>query len=283
MVAILKGEIMHSTEILSLPKYNFAHIHQAEQYHHKMEVNNHRMEISYISEGNLIAMIENESIVIEKGDICCFYSVPVTIDTDSYHCHHTFCVYVDWQTVPNPNHLLLPPVTKCNHMTTEIEGLIDDFIYNTHLYDSHPERVAWNFFQILNKIDICNRTSDALDYPRGYILAQRAKKYVHQNIHSTLTQAEIAMHLGITPSYLCNIFKTTEGIPLMKYINQIKLKNIQSLMENRDMKLYDAALMFGYTDPNYVSSLYSKMFGHPITSKPNLSNELVQKKTTNIE
>lgn len=266
---------MESIEILSLPKFRFAHIHQAEQYHHHMAANPHILEISYIAEGSLTADFGGERIVVEKGDISCFHSVPVSIDTSSFHCHHTFCVNVDWRTVPNLNHLILPPVTKASPETSEIEGLIDDFIYNQDLYDENPERVAWNCFNILHKIDACNRTDDHADYPAGYILVQRAKKYIHKNIHTPLTQTEIAKYLDITPSYLCNIFKSTEGIPVMKYINQIKLQNIHNLMETRGMKLYDAAAMFGYADPNYVSSLYRKIFGHTITSKPNRSNKLL--------
>ena len=269
---------MNSIEILSLPKLRFAHIHQAERYHHHLAPNPHFLEISYIAEGSLTATFDEGKITVEKGDISCFHAVPVTIDTSSFHCHHTFCVDVDWRAVPNPNHLLLPPVTKAGHMTSEIEGLIDDFIYNPHLYDEKPERVAWNLFNILHKIDECNRASDNTDYPAGYIMVQRAKKYIHRNIYTPLTQTEVAAHLGITPSYLCNIFKSTEGTTVMKYINQIKLQNIRNLIETRDMKLYEAAAMFGYSDPNYVSSLYHKIFGHTITSKPNKSKKLIMEK-----
>jgi transcriptional accessory protein Tex/SPT6 len=32
---------------------------------------------------------------------------------------------------------------------------------------------------------------------------------------------------------------------------------------------YEAASMLGYSDPNYVSALYKKLFGHNITAHPN--------------
>ena len=39
-------------------------------------------------------------------------------------------------------------------------------------------------------------------------------------------------------------------------------------MESSGMKLYEAALQYGYSDPNYVSMLYKKLFGRNITENP---------------
>ena len=40
-------------------------------------------------------------------------------------------------------------------------------------------------------------------------------------------------------------------------------------METKKLPLYEAATMYGYSDPNYVSRLYKKMFGFNITDVPN--------------
>ena len=38
-------------------------------------------------------------------------------------------------------------------------------------------------------------------------------------------------------------------------------------MANENIHLYEAALIYGYKDPNYVSSLHKKLFGYNITEK----------------
>ncbi|MBQ6708461.1 MAG: helix-turn-helix domain-containing protein, partial [Clostridia bacterium] len=70
----------------------------------------------------------------------------------------------------------------------------------------------------------------------------------------------------------CTIFKQAEGISLIKYVNMAKLRQIKTLMEKENLKLYEASQLFGFSDANYVSHLYKKTFGRSITSKPDLSN-----------
>ncbi len=262
---------MNTIQLLGLPEFCFAHIHSAEQYHHHMPINHSRLEVAYIAEGSLELQFDGTQVTVEKGDIICTNMQSVHLNTDSFHCHHTVGALAEWQEISELNHLLLPTFTRASSQTAEIKDMIDDFIYNGHLYEDFPEKSASAFLNILCKIDTCNRNSADVQYPAGYILVQRAKKYIHRNIQSPITQTDIANHLGITPSYLCNIFKSTEGTSVIKYINTIKLKNIHNLMETKGLKLYDAAAMYGYSDPNYVSYLYKKTFGRSITSKPELS------------
>ena len=42
---------------------------------------------------------------------------------------------------------------------------------------------------------------------------------------------------------------------------------ILTSMANENIHLYEAALIYGYKDPNYVSSLHKKLFGYNITEK----------------
>ena len=56
-------------------------------------------------------------------------------------------------------------------------------------------------------------------------------------------------------------------MPMMAFINRVKLEQIRTLMENNHLTLARAAEQYGYSDPNYVSRLYSKYFGTPITRR----------------
>lgn len=259
---------MKSLQLLSLPTYAFAHIHKADHYHHTLPSNTARLEVSYLAEGSLTVETSEGTVELRKGDITCFYSSS-TVHTDSYHCHHTVCANVEWQFSDSPGHLLLPFVTPSCTASEEIKELIDQFIYQTYLYENSPEKSACDFLQILCKIDQCNRKSEEQAGSGSSILVSRAKKYIHRHLYTPITQEEVAAHLNITPGYLCSIFRKSEHISVMKYINTLKLKQVRELMENRGMKLYEAASMLGYSDPNYVSALYKKLFGHNITAHPN--------------
>lgn len=259
---------MKGLQLLSLPVFAFAHIHKAERYHHVIPSNPSRLEITYLEEGSLNLKTSEGIVRLHKGDIACCHT-DTSVDTDCFHCHHTVCVNVDWQFTDAPGHLLLPVVMPACSAAEEIRELIDQFIYQTYLYENSPEKAACDFLQILCKIDHCNRKSEEQAGSGSSILVSRAKKYIHRHLYAPITQEEVAAHLNITPGYLCSIFRKSEHISVMRYINTLKLKQVRELMENRGMKLYEAASMLGYSDPNYVSALYKKLFGHNITAHPN--------------
>ena len=51
----------------------------------------------------------------------------------------------------------------------------------------------------------------------------------------------------------------------MSYINHIKLEGVRSIMEKEHIPLNQAAEIYGFSDPNYVSRLYKKYFHANIT------------------
>lgn len=97
---------------------------------------------------------------------------------------------------------------------------------------------------------------------------QKAKNYIRLHINEPITQKEVASYLGISPGYLCSLFQKAEHTPLIQYVNRQKLTEIKILMEQKHLKLNEAASLYGYSDPNYVSRLYKNIFQHNITDRP---------------
>ena len=151
--------------------------------------------------------------------------------------------------------------------------MIDRFIYQPYLYENSKGKWASAFLNILCKIDKINASPKEIQQPENILLTTRAKKYIHANLHRPITQQEVAQHLNISPQHLCHVFKNAEGITLIKYVNMVKLKNIHALMQKENLKLYEAAQIYGYTDANYVSALYKKTFGRSITSPPDIADK----------
>ena len=63
---------------------------------------------------------------------------------------------------------------------------------------------------------------------------------------------------------------------MVNFINKIKLEKIRELMEKQNLKLYQAAELLGFSDPNYVSNLYKKYYHINITD----SFKKIRKKDT---
>lgn len=261
---------MNFIEISSLPKILFSHIYKADIYQNRFSVRDHFLEISYIADGSFELEVGNKKYCAKKGDVICLLHHDETIlSAKNFHCHHTVGATVDWSfSTDEQNSLILPTVTPAENNTNTICHLIDDFVHNQIVYKESKTLGATKFLELLCAIDKCNRKVQNIDIPSELLYTNRAKSYIQKNIHTCITQNSIAEHLGISPEYLCAVFKKTEGTTIMRYINKLKLEKIKTLMDEANLHMYEAAAIYGYNDPNYVSRLYKQLFGYNITDKP---------------
>ena len=267
---------MNFVEILSLPTILFSHFYKADTYKNRFSVRDNFVEISYVADGSFELEVGNEKHFVNKGDVVCLlHNAETVLSVKDFHCHHTVGALVDWSfSTDEQNSLLLPTVTHAENNTEDICHIIDDFVHNQILYKTSKALGATKFLELLCAIDKCNRKSQNLNMPGELLYTNRAKNYIQKNIHTCITQSSIAEHLGISSEYLCAIFKKTEGTTIMRYINKLKLESIKTLMDQENVHLYEAAAMYGYNNPNYVSRLYKQLFGYNITDKPLIYPEI---------
>lgn len=252
--------------IRSLPEVHFAHSYDADSYSNLMRKQDRTMEISYIKEGELHVTRDGEEMVAHTGDILCtLYRSETKIDTSRYHCHHTVCASADfiYYDAPTEESLFLSTVISSpNH--GKFEEFIDQLIYAKKIWPERRLKCSGLFLQLLDELsEECRRNMNGGNGGFSYI--GKAKKYIYNNINRPVTQKEVAASLGITPEYLCAIFKKYTGESMIRFINNRKLENICTLMKNENVPLYRAAEMYGFTDPNYVSRLYRRYHGVSIT------------------
>jgi two-component system response regulator YesN len=176
---------------------------------------------------------------------------------------------VKWTLQDDISGLYLPIVTPAHFNTRVAASIIDQLIRDQLIYKESRSKGAAKFLELLCEIDQCNRKQTELKLPSELLYTQHAKEYVQMHLHLPITQKGVAQYLSISPEYLCSVFKKVEGISFQKYVNYKKLEAIQHLMEKEPVHLYEAAALFGYTDPNYVSRLFKKYHGYNITDKQN--------------
>ena len=257
---------MKKIELTTLPYVAFAHSFSADKYQNSFSSTKKSIEVSYIVQGELSIQTDGKEYLAKRGDILCvFHNSDTKVNAPSFHCHHTVNATVDWKT-SSTDGWILPPVTKACSVTQKIEKLIDAFIYQSYEFEHQQTQASLSFMNILSLLDEANRIEKNRK-PEGELLAIRAKKYVYEHIDQPIVQNDVATYLSITPQYLCSVFKQSEGMSFMRYVNTTKLRSIKAMMEKENMKLYEASRLFGYSDPNYVSILYKKLFGVNITDK----------------
>ena len=253
---------MTDIPLKSLPAFIFAHKYSAEDYNiYIKNVKNH-VEITVITEGALCIETESGISAAEKGDIVFRYNKDVRAFATAPHTHHTVCFYVEGAE----EFLSRVPSVIHSHTNAPVCLNIIDKIIQTRVID--PEnalKLSGLFLELLGEIELMMRLTGKKGNPAedGYV--KRAKKYIYEHVSEQIVQKDIADMLGITPEYLCTIFKRHEGRSIVRFVNETKLSFIRDLMENNKLTLDRAALQYGFPDPNYVSKLYKKYYGQPIT------------------
>lgn len=262
---------MKTYEIQSLPEVRFAHIYHTSTYQNAFPIQDDRMEISYISEGEITVECRGKEYVAKKGDIIClpYHPHAIRVCAKGYHEHRTVQARVKWREQDSINGLLLPIVTSSALHTKTAAAMIEQMISDPLLFKESPTKGAILFLELLAEIDRCHRNAEKIKLPSDIRYATRAKEYVQRHMGLPITQKSVAEYLSISPEYLCAVFKKTEGMTFVKYVNSEKLSAMKKLMEKEHVHLYEAAAHFGYNDPNYVSRLFKRYYGYNITNVKN--------------
>jgi AraC-like DNA-binding protein len=115
---------------------------------------------------------------------------------------------------------------------------------------------------------------DALD--SGTIAAEREQRgglparmlrsieeYSDLHLEKDLSVAELASHLGISPSYFARSFRSSVGLPPHAYVMRRRLLRAQELLANTDLPLIDIALATGFADQSHFCRRFHEMTGMP--------------------
>lgn len=91
----------------------------------------------------------------------------------------------------------------------------------------------------------------------NYYVAQ-CKKYVAQNYRERISLKQVARELGIGEAYLSHLFKTSEGVTVVAYIQKEKIQAAQNLLKFSDYGIGEIAAYLNFGSPSYFSKLFKK-------------------------
>lgn len=93
-------------------------------------------------------------------------------------------------------------------------------------------------------------------------LLDNVKNYIQQNYSdSNLHLASLGEFFGITPYYLSNIFKKTEGVTLMDYIARLRVDKTKALIDSSDMSMSEIAANVGFNNVRTFLRTFRKLEG----------------------
>ncbi len=85
--------------------------------------------------------------------------------------------------------------------------------------------------------------------------------YLHQNYDQDLTRNALADVVGVSESYLSQIFHQEMGISLWEFLNRLRIQHAQALLRASDETITAIACRVGFNDSAYFSRVFRKLTG----------------------
>jgi len=175
---------------------------------------------------------------------------------------------VDFCPAPSKNMITLPMIIPPSQESNEVFSLIRSIVRdkNAHMNRSYFEECA-DFMLLLHKLSILVQDAGVSDIvsPGNRRYCNRAKAFISENIGRKITVSEIADAAGVSKNYLTNVFSSSEGMPLMEYVNRRKLSYMVELIRRYGYTLSEAGEHVGYSDVNYISRIFKRYYGMTVT------------------
>ena len=89
----------------------------------------------------------------------------------------------------------------------------------------------------------------------------QCKKYVYKHLHEKISISDIAKEIGLTESYLSDLFKKKEGITISSYITKLKIYHAQNLLIYSDYNYDEIAYYFGFSSRSHFGNAFKKVTG----------------------
>ena len=88
-------------------------------------------------------------------------------------------------------------------------------------------------------------------------------EYINETYQEKISLTQISQEFYISKSYLSRIFKEVTGFTVHEYINIVRIKKAQYLLENTEFTITSVAEKVGYDSITYFEKIFKKYFEIP--------------------
>jgi two-component system response regulator YesN len=85
-----------------------------------------------------------------------------------------------------------------------------------------------------------------------------ALQRIDQGFQNGINLGELAMELGLTPTYLCKLFKREVGVNFKEYLLEKQMTEAKRLLRTTNAKIYEIAASVGFNDQHYFSEVFKR-------------------------
>lgn len=90
---------------------------------------------------------------------------------------------------------------------------------------------------------------------------QNALTALHRAYNKPITLNQLAKHCGVTPEYLCRLFRRHLGITPWQYLERLRLRVAHYLLQETGLSVADVAFLAGFNDLRHFQRLFKRAYG----------------------
>lgn len=88
-------------------------------------------------------------------------------------------------------------------------------------------------------------------------------EYVHAHYGQELSNQVLGQMFGYHPNYISQLIQEHTGMPLHRYLLNLRITHAVQLLESTDIPIAEIAARVGFKNPSYFSQYFKKQTGYP--------------------
>lgn len=135
---------------------------------------------------------------------------------------------------------------------------------NTHkngCYMLYTKAVLLQFFALLIEENQMVLTWDPSSNDENKQLLKNIIAYINENFREKIPLTEIAKHFHMSHKYFCRFFKNSFNKTFVEYLNDVRIENSVSLLNEKNISITEAAISCGFSNMSYFTHTFKKKMG----------------------
>jgi len=112
--------------------------------------------------------------------------------------------------------------------------------------------------------DYASRCAIASSHEEPTVVAS-AKEFVHSHVEESVTLAQVAQHVHVSPFYFCKLFKKATGMTLTEYVARVRVEKAKTLLVDPSLRISEVVYAAGFGSIPRFNSVFKQYVGMPPT------------------
>ncbi len=119
-------------------------------------------------------------------------------------------------------------------------------------------RLTWTLTQLIKSFADTHRNEPRLGRERKAI--QQARRYIEERFAQGISLSELAEYVSLSPYYLLRVFRAEVGMPPYTYLESVRIRHAQRLIEE-GTPLAEVAAEVGFSSQSHLTRCFKQIIG----------------------